>query len=363
MISTGKSKKIVFAGAGTAGHVEPALAVAHWISVAAPDVEISFIGTTSGVETKLVTESGFSLHLISKAPFPRRLNFAALLWPFKFAKSTIQVGKLLSGANLIIGFGGYVAAPTYLVARLMGIPILIHEANAKTGMANTLGKLLGGTLLQAFDDGRSAKENVQVGIPLRISIIKLAQSAKSERSSKKKSAREKFNLENDRPVILVFGGSLGARRFNDVVSQSIEELLRRKYQVLHAVGRNNALPEKRLGYSPVPYIDQMSDAYCAADLVISRGGAVSVVETGALGIYSIYVPLDIGNGEQRQNANFVVQQGGGIVVDNSKFTSTFLLEHIDQWLQKALEYQSAGSKVNFPLNSAELIGERALKLI
>jgi UDP-N-acetylglucosamine--N-acetylmuramyl-(pentapeptide) pyrophosphoryl-undecaprenol N-acetylglucosamine transferase len=349
--------KIVFAGAGTAGHVEPALAVAKWLKAHDQKIEMIFLGTQEGVENRLVPAADFPLALVNKLPFPRRLGVDLILWPFRFLQTLHQVRKVVAGADLVIGFGGYVAAPAYLVARGMGISIIAHEANAKPGMANKLAKFCGATVLRAF--GESTPE--RVGIPLRESIVELSRLSPSERLIAKHHARRGMNLDPNAPTILIFGGSLGSIKFNATIDQARAAIGAAGYQMIHAVGVNNELPQISRGYLPMPYIDDMASAYAAADLVISRSGAVTVAEVSVLGIYGLFIPLPIGNGEQVENARSVVEQGAGEILDNSAFNADWLIAEIDGLMERAKVWSDKELRIEFPLNAAEQIGLRSLK--
>lgn len=354
-------RRIVFAAGGTAGHVEPALAVARWIAQEDPGIAITFIGSAGGVENKLVKEAGFELRLITKAPFPRKLNVSTILWPARFIRSIMEARSIVRGASLVIGFGGYVCAPTYAMARAQGVSLFFHEANAKPGMANKLGAALGGVALLAFENSRhSFNDPLVVGIPLRAGITHLARLLPSERAKLREQSLIGMGLDPNRPTILVFGGSLGSVRFNEAIAGALGALLASGIQVIHAVGKNSELPKGQTGYLPLEYIDDMATAYAAADCVIARSGAVTTTETGVLGLYSIYVPLAIGNGEQKFNAELVVAHGGGEIVDNSEFNSELIRASIAGWLDRAEIYRRSGRKLDFPLDGAMRIGIKGL---
>lgn len=351
--------RIFFAGAGTAGHVEPALAVARWLRHHSPDIELHFLGTEEGVETRLVAAAGFPLHLITKSPFPRRPSLSAFTWPFRFMKTLRQTQELLVGTDLVIGFGGYVAAPAYLAARRTGIPIIAHEANAKTGLANKLARRCGATLIFAL----SGKEGERVGIPLRPEIVELAALTRSDRLTAKRAALRSMNLDPLAPTILVFGGSLGSVKFNETIAEVQHEISRLGFQIIHAVGGKNKLPVAQAGYFPISYIEDMASAYAACDLVISRSGAVTVIETGVLGIYTLYVPLPIGNGEQRENAKVVVEVGGGEIINNADFSAEWLRINVARVMAAAQRYFTSGVRIDSPLDAGAEIGRRALKVL
>jgi len=349
--------KIVFAGAGTAGHVEPALAVALWLRAQGQEIEMIFLGTDGGVESRLVPAANFPLSLINKTPFPRRINGELFRWPLNFVRTLRQVNQVVKGADLVIGFGGYVAAPAYLVARAKRIPIIAHEANAKTGMANKLAKFCGATVLRAF--GESTPE--RVGIPLRESIVQLSQLSASDRLIAKHHALRTLQLDPNAPTILIFGGSLGSMKFNATIEGARTAISASGIQMIHGVGVNNELPQASTGYLPLHYIDDMALANSAADLVISRSGAVTVAEVSVLGIYSLFIPLPIGNGEQVENARSVVEQGGGEILDNSTFTADWLISEVSAVMKRAESWRAGQKRIEFPLNAAEQIGLRSLK--
>ena len=349
--------KIVFAGAGTAGHVEPALAVANWLREHDSEIEMLFLGSQGGVENRLVPAAHFPLLLIPKVPFPRSVNGELIRWPFKFLSALREVRDVLKGADLVIGFGGYVAAPAYLVARTMGIPIIAHEANAKTGMANTLAKFCGARILRAFGDSTPER----VGIPLRESIVELSRLSASERLTAKHHALRSMYLDPSAPTILVFGGSLGSMKFNATIERARDAISASGIQIIHGVGANNELPPASPGYLPLHYIDDMALAYSAVDLVISRSGAVTVAEVSVLGLYSLFIPLPIGNGEQVENARSVVEQGGGEILDNSAFTSDWLISEVDRLMERAKRWRDGQMRIEFPLNAAEQIALISLK--
>ena len=351
--------KVIFAGAGTAGHVEPALAVANWLRANRPDIDLLFLGTSGGLENSLVPDSEFELYLIGKAPFPRRLGKDLFIWPFRFRRTVEQTRKALIGADLVVGFGGYVAAPAYVAARRMGLPIIAHEANAKMGLANKLAKGCGAKVLLAFGEGPS----VGVGIPLRNSIIEMAKVPHDLRLQAKQRALQEMKLDPIAPTLLVFGGSLGSAKFNEVISEARIKILQKGFQIIHVVGSKNDLPRAEAGYFPVKYFKDMASAYAAADLVISRSGAVTVTETGVLGIYSLYVPLPIGNGEQLENARAVVSHGGGAIIANEKFTVAWLLDNIVDLMKCASNWSDQSKRVEFPLNASEQISVEILKVL
>ena len=357
-------KTVLFAAAGTAGHVEPALAVARWVRSQNSDVNCVFVGTHSGVENSLVKAASFELKLIKKAAFPREINLQAFTWIFRYLISLVQADNLVKEADVVVGFGGYVAASTYLVAKLRRKPIIIHEANVKPGIANRLGNLLGGRTLVAFSETEKVLDNVEVvGIPLRPGVVELAKMTASDRLTARVAASKKLGIKDSHVTVAIFGGSLGSVKFNGVIEKALPTFTKQGIQVIHSVGRKNSLPGASENYFPYSYIDDMASVYAASDLVIARGGAVSVFETGALGIFTLYVPLSIGNGEQVQNAQIVTASGGGIIIENSKFTSEWLSENLLEIMSKASTHSLSSVPTHFPLDADAQVGRHVLELL
>jgi UDP-N-acetylglucosamine--N-acetylmuramyl-(pentapeptide) pyrophosphoryl-undecaprenol N-acetylglucosamine transferase len=313
------------AGGGTAGHVEPALNLADALCAADPDTVVTALGTAEGLETRLVPARGYELDLIPRVPLPRRPSAEVLSLPRRLRAAVRRVREVLSTrhADVVVGFGGFVALPAYLAAR-GHVPIVVHEANAKAGLANKVGRRF--TPFVAEATAGSLPGAVRIGIPLRDSIAHL------DREARRDAARRRWHLDPDRPCLLVFGGSQGARSLNAATVAAVRELDAAGVQVLHAYGEKNADQvaglESVSSYHPVDYIDGMDDAYAAADLALCRAGAMTCAELAAVGLPAIYVPLPIGNGEQRFNAAPVVSADGGLLIEDSDLTGETLVRAV-----------------------------------
>ncbi|WP_069811817.1 undecaprenyldiphospho-muramoylpentapeptide beta-N-acetylglucosaminyltransferase [Streptomyces sp. TP-A0874] len=311
---------VVLAGGGTAGHIEPALALADALRRKDPAVGITALGTERGLETRLVPERGYELALIPAVPLPRKPTPELITVPGRL-RGTIKAAEQVlerTKADCVVGFGGYVALPGYLAAKRLGVPIVIHEANARPGLANKIGSRYAAGVAVSTPDSKLRGARY-VGIPLRRTIATL------DRAAARPEARAAFGLAPDLPTLLVSGGSQGARRLNEVIQSVAPALQASGVQLLHAVGPKNELPVAdnapgRPPYVPVPYVDRMDLAYAAADMMLCRAGAMTVAELSAVGLPAAYVPLPIGNGEQRLNAQPVVKAGGGLLVDDAELT-------------------------------------------
>lgn len=317
--------KVAVAGGGTAGHIEPAMNVAD--ALAALGVEVVALGTSRGLEQTLVPARGYRLRDIPPIPMPRKLSLDLFTLPFRLVSAVHETSAILvqERVDVVVGFGGYVSLPAYLGARRLHIPVVVHEANARPGLANRVGAMFAALV---FDTVAGSMRKAQtVGIPVRDAIRTL------DRAALRDEALAYFGLDDARPTLLVFGGSQGARRLNDMVVAFAADLIAEGWQVLHAIGMKNEdqhvtdLPH----YTCVPYIDRMDLAYALADAAVTRAGAMTVAELTAVGIPAIYVPLPIGNGEQTLNANPVVRAGGGLIIDDAICTPETLIAAFAPW--------------------------------
>ncbi|WP_104082038.1 glycosyltransferase [Cryobacterium sp. Y11] len=310
----------LLAGGGTAGHVNPLLAVADRIRATEADATVLVLGTAEGLESRLVPARGYELIIVPRVPFPRRLNRAALGFLPRFNAAVRGVATVIRSrkVDVVVGFGGYVSTPAYLAARRAGVPIVIHEANAKPGLANKLGARLTRHVAVAFA-GTPIRNARFVGMPLRPEIEQL------DRASVRAEALAFFNLLPDRPVLLVTGGSLGARSLNATILASAPALVAAGWQVLHITGVRAGITDPEVpNYHLVAYCDRMDLALAACDFAVTRAGSATVSELCALGIPAVYVPYPVGNGEQRFNAAPVLAAGGGVLVRDGDFVPAWV---------------------------------------
>lgn len=320
-------RSVLLAGGGTAGHVSPLLALADCLRRRDPDVAIVAVGTEAGLESRLVPERGYELATIPKVPMPRRPSADLLRLPGNLRRAVARAGQIIedSQAEVVVGFGGYVSTPVYLAARRRGVPIAIHEQNARAGIANKVGARLTRHVGITFAQTQLAHSTL-VGMPLRREIAHL------DRAVLRAEGRAFFGLREDLPTLLVTGGSLGAKRLNDTFAASVATLGEAGVQVLHVTGRDkDFVPEGAVDgvpYVVVPYVDRMDLAYSAADVAVCRSGANTVCELTAVGLPGLYVPLPIGNGEQRLNAAGVVEAGGGALTADAAVTPTWVREQV-----------------------------------
>lgn len=320
-------QSIVLAGGGTAGHTSPLIATARALQ-RAKEVKLTCVGTSKGLETRVIPAAGLELKLIEPVPLPRRPNLDLLKLPVRFRRAVQQAKQILTEANadVLIGFGGYVSIPAYLAAKRLGIPIVVHEANALPGIANKVGARFAVAVATTFP-GTPLPHAHLVGMPVSRQI--------SHPSIDRATARSFFELDQDRPTLLVSGGSQGAVAINDSLLGARDELLGAGVQILHVLGPKNfsdanvrVTAESGASYVPVPFVEDMAYAYAAADFMVGRCGAGTVVETAMSGLPCLFVPFPHGNGEQGRNAAPLVEAGGGVLVKNEDLTSDRLIAEV-----------------------------------
>ncbi|WP_353950394.1 undecaprenyldiphospho-muramoylpentapeptide beta-N-acetylglucosaminyltransferase [Knoellia sp. S7-12] len=316
-------RSVVLAGGGTAGHVSPLLALADCLRRREPEVRITALGTAEGLEARLVPARGYDLEVVPKVPMPRRPSVGLLRLPGSLRRAVEAADTVIreTDARVVVGFGGYVSTPAYLAARRRGIPVVVHEQNARPGLANKLGSRFAKHVAVTFPDTPLRGATV-TGMPLRREIALL------DRKARRDEALAHFGLDPQWPTVLVTGGSLGAQRINEAFRGAATSLGSAGVQVLHVtgLGKEFAVPPGGAGapYVVVPFADRMELAYAAADIVVARSGANTVCELTAVGLPAAYVPLPIGNGEQSLNARAVVAAGGGLVVEDADLTTTWV---------------------------------------
>jgi len=315
--------KVLLAGGGTAGHTSPLLATADALRRLDASTEITCLGTPRGLETTVVPAAGYPLELIPPVPLPRKVSGELLRVPANLrgaVKATYAVLDKVA-PDVVVGYGGYVSVPAYLAARRRRIPVVVHEGNALPGWANKVGARVADRVAVSFPDTPLPKAEY-VGLPIRRMISTL------DRAVVRAEARASFGLDPDRPTVVVTGGSQGARRINEAMAGAYPALSAAGVQVLHVIGPKNELEPPGPGYHVLNYVDRMDHALAAADLMVCRSGANSVVEAAAVGVPAIFVPLPIGNGEQALNAKAVVEAGGAELVPDAEMTPAWVAAHV-----------------------------------
>lgn len=352
--------KLVFAGGGTAGHINPALAIAGYVKEQQPDAEILYIGCKGGMEERLVPQAGYEFKGIIVQGFRRKLT------PKGFAENIVTIKKAISAEkdakaiikefapDICIGTGGYVSGPVLRAAAKLGIPTLIHEQNAYPGITN---KMLAKSADRVMLAMPAAKKHfkgkcrfAETGNPVRGEIL----------SAERESARKTLGLD-ERPVILSFGGSLGA----DIINKSLADIISRsakdgKYQHIHAYGQygkwfpdllreKGADPEKADNLDIREYINDMPVCLAAADVVVARAGAITLSEIQVKGKPSVLIPSpNVAENHQYHNAMSLVEKNAAVMIEEKDLTPEKLTEEIDKLAsdpERLAEYSANAKKM------------------
>lgn len=334
--------RILFTGGGTGGHINPALAIAGTVREKEPDAEILYVGNKGGMEERLVPAAGFDFKTITISGFQRQLNFENIKRNMKTVvrmfTASAEAKKIIKEfkPDICVGTGGYVSGPVIRTAMNMGIPCVIHEQNAYPGMTTKALSRKAKRVMLAVDDARKYFKRtdncVLTGNPIRAEILR----------ADREEARKKLNLD-DRPVVLSIGGSLGAQRVNEAVLDLIVHSSKdKKFQHIHAYGQYgtwfpDALKEKGVDPAENPqldireYINNMNDCYAAADIVISRAGAISLSEIQATGKASVLIPSpNVAENHQYHNAMALVNRNAAKIIEEKDLTGEKLCRVVDE---------------------------------
>jgi UDP-N-acetylglucosamine--N-acetylmuramyl-(pentapeptide) pyrophosphoryl-undecaprenol N-acetylglucosamine transferase len=350
--------RVLLAGGGSAGHTSPLLATADALGRLQPDVEITCLGTREGLESHVVPAAGYPLELVPRVPLPRRPGVDLLKVPARVRAARAAALEIVDRLrpDVVVGFGGFVSVPAYLAAHKRRLPLVVHEGNTVPGIANKLGARYTEHVATSFP-GTDLRHGQYVGLPVRRMISTL------DRSALRAEAREHFGLQADGPVLLVTGGSQGARSLNRAVSGAAADLAAAGVQVLHVQGKHggaeptlvDGADRPDVPYVVVDFVDRMDLAYAAADAVLCRAGSNTVFEVSGLGLPAIYVPLPIGNGEQALNAEPVVAAGGGLLVADAELSPDWVRAHVPGLLAdpERLRTMGAAAAGLIPLDADE----------
>lgn len=369
--------KILFATGGTAGHINPALAVASYIREIYPDCGIMFIGTADHMESRLVPQAGFDFKTINISGFKRSFSPSAISHNiktvFRLIKSSGDSKKIIKqfNPNVVVGFGGYVSGPVLQSAVKLGIPTCIHEQNAFPGITNkTLAKEVDKVMLTVEDAKKylQPKNPVEItGLPVRGELLR----------ADKAMSRAQLGIPDDKYLVLSFGGSLGAKPINeamyDILLSSAES---GRYCHIHSVGTNGTeylekfekagfVNGKKGTVEVRQYIDNMDVCMSAADLVIGRAGASSLSEIEAMGKASILIPSPyVAENHQFHNAMALVNRDAGFVIEEKDLTTQVLNDKINELLsdENKLKTVEKNAKAMAVTNSRERIAQIILDL-
>lgn len=330
--------KVLISGGGTAGHINPGIAIAKYIKSKNPGCEILFIGTKQGLETKLVPRENFELKLIKVRGFKRKLSKDTLVTVKELFQGLNEARKIIREfkPDIVIGTGGYVCGPVVFNAARMKIPTLIHEQNAFPGVTNKLLSKFVDKVAISFKESekyfKNAKKVVFTGNPIRSEML----------NTDRKAARAKLGIEKDKPLVVIFAGSRGAETINNTVSELISQHKDEdRFHILFATGEaQHDKIMKKIGsiaskyIKVVPYIYDMADVMAASDLVIGRAGAITISELTCLGVPSVLIPSPyVTANHQEYNARALEKEGANIVILEKDLNANVLYEQIDELLR------------------------------
>ncbi|MFI3123774.1 MAG: undecaprenyldiphospho-muramoylpentapeptide beta-N-acetylglucosaminyltransferase [Methylococcales bacterium] len=340
------TKRIVIMAGGTGGHIFPALAVAQFLQK--QGWQVSWLGTKAGLESRVIPEAGIEIDWLSVSGVRGKGILSKVSAIFKLAKSSLEARKILKQRkpDVVLGMGGFVAAPGGLIARMLKIPLIIHEQNRVVGTTNRLLAKIATKVLQGFPNSFAPKfEAICTGNPLRETLKQIPP-----------TPLQKGGLLN----ILIVGGSQGAKALNEIVPNAIA-LLKNTVQVRHQTGvaMQNEVAEKyenlKLNAETSAFIDDMATAYSWADLIICRAGAMTISEVAAMGIPAIFIPLPNAiDDHQTANAKYLTESGAAILLKQSDLTAENLAQQIHCLCENLPERRAISETLAY-LNATETV--------
>ncbi len=320
-----QSINILISGGGTGGHIYPAIAIANEIKSRYPEANILFVGAKDKMEMEKVPQAGYEIKGLWISGIQRKLTLKNLLFPIKLIDSLLKAGKIIKKFNpdIAIGTGGFASGPTLMAANRKGIPTLIQEQNSYPGITNKYLSKKASKVCVAYDNLDRFfpfDKIIKTGNPVREDLLSI------HVKDKIKAGNDLFDLKKKRPTLLVLGGSLGARRINQLIEENLKLFKDLKVQVLWQCGKlyfeeyKNFEEKKNVRVSA--FINRMDLAYAAADIIISRAGASSVSELCIVGKPTIFIPSpNVAEDHQTKNAKSVAEKQGAILIKESELDS------------------------------------------
>ena len=359
-----KIERAIISGGGTGGHIFPAIAIADEIKKRNPDAEILFVGAEGKMEMEKVPEAGYNIEGLQIVGFKRQLSLSNFALPFKIIKSLLKARKIIKKfkPQVVVGVGGYASGPTLKMSTLLKIPSMVQEQNSFPGKTNKILAKSVQKICVAFDGLEAyfpSEKIVLTGNPTRQNMIQI--------DGKKEEAFEHFELDKTQKTILVIGGSLGARTINDSIYKHLEELKRKGTNVIWQTGKlyfdkldkelkNKALNNIKL----VQFIRRMDLAYAAADIVISRAGAISVSELCLVKKPVILVPSpNVAEDHQTKNALALVKKNAAVLVKD-KSSVEHLIEIAYELLSNQEKCNDLSENISFlgkPNATSDIVNE------
>lgn len=351
---------IILSGGGTAGHINPAIAIANYVLSKEPDSKILFIGTKKGLENKLIPNEGFDIKYIDVEGFSTESKIKNLRPAMKFGKSILKCLSIISAfkPDAVIGTGGYVCAPVVFAANLMNIPTIIHEQNVFPGSAIRFLSNKSTVTAISFDESRdylkNAKSIITTGNPIRPAIL----------SSSREVSRNALGLKNEK-LILALGGSLGATMINDTIVEFIKKNTDADIKIILSTGERDydRVKEELSGISNNTfeirkYIQDMDTVLSASDLVVCRSGAITLSEICAMGKASVLIPSpNVVNNHQEYNARALEKADAAYVILEKELTYDIFVDKVQSIIY------SDSKRLNMERNALSLAKTEACEII
>lgn len=360
-----KLDRVIISGGGTGGHIFPAIAIADEIKKRNPKAEILFIGAQGKMEMEKVPAAGYRIEGLTIVGFQRKLTFSNFLLPFKIIKSLFKARSILKEfkPQAVVGVGGYASGPTLQAATMLKLPTLVQEQNSFPGKTNKLLASKVNVLCTAYDglDKFFPKEKIRLtGNPVRHDMVSI--------DGKREEAMNYYGFDSSKKTILIIGGSLGARTLNNALVQNIAEIARHdEIQILWQSGKLyyeqmlEIMNKEKVGsIKLVQFIDRMDLAYAAADVIISRAGAISVSELCLIGKPVVLVPSpNVAEDHQTKNAMALVNKNAAILVKDTEATQ-HLFSVVFQLMtdeSRMMAYSSEIKKLAKPNATGDIVNE------
>lgn len=324
------NKTIVLTGGGTAGHVTPNLAIIPKLKEKGFNIE--YIGTKEGMEREIIAGTDIPYHIISAGKLRRYFSVKNFSDPFKILAGFLKAERILKNIRpaAVFSKGGYVGVPVVMAAHRLGIPVVLHESDYTPGLANRLCIPRASKVCVAFETTLKyipEDKGVYTGLPIREELLQ----------GDRRRGLEFCGFSGKKPVLLIMGGSLGAKAINDAFDSVMPELVK-TFDVVHIRGRQNLLYNMLpIGYKQFEYVGkQLADVYAATDIMLSRAGATAVFEILALSIPALLIPLPrtSSRGDQLQNAQYFENKGFSLVLEQESMTAESLLSGIQRLYQE-----------------------------
>jgi UDP-N-acetylglucosamine--N-acetylmuramyl-(pentapeptide) pyrophosphoryl-undecaprenol N-acetylglucosamine transferase len=354
-------KRFIISGGGTGGHIYPAIAIANELKAQFPEAKFLFVGAKDKMEMQKVPEAGYEIEGLWISGLQRKLTLQNAMFPIKLASSLMKSYSILRKfkPNVVIGTGGFASGAVLKVAAMLNIPTVIQEQNSYPGITNKLLAKKANAICVAYEglERFFPKEKMRfTGNPVRQDLMEVA--------SKKNEAIKHFKLDANKKTLLILGGSLGARRLNQLIEKNLDFLLGLDFQIIWQCGKHYLIDYSKYNENEnvqvTAFIDRMDLVYAAADIVISRSGASSVSELCIVGKPTIFIPSpNVAEDHQTKNAKAIVDKGGAVLIKESNLESEFNLvfEALVKDQGKLESLRENIKKLALPNATKDIVGE------